>query len=49
MTLLDRWQGVMMNNYGTPPLALASGEGAMVERLMYADTGRNVKGLICVI
>ncbi len=22
--LLDRWQSVMMNNYGTPPLALAS-------------------------
>lgn len=30
MTLLDRWQAVMMNNYGTPPLALATGEGAMV-------------------
>lgn len=29
-TLLDRWQGVMMNNYGTPPLALVSGEGAVV-------------------
>jgi acetylornithine/N-succinyldiaminopimelate aminotransferase len=29
-TLLNRWQAVMMNNYGTPPLALASGEGAMV-------------------
>ncbi len=29
-TLLDRWQSVMMNNYGTPPLALASGEGALV-------------------
>ena len=28
--LLDRWQAVMMNNYGTPALALASGEGAMV-------------------
>jgi acetylornithine aminotransferase len=28
--LLNRWQAVMMNNYGTPPLALASGEGAMV-------------------
>ena len=28
--LLDRWQAVMMNTYGTPPLALASGEGAMV-------------------
>jgi len=29
-TLLDRWQGVMMNNYGTPPLALVSGDGAVV-------------------
>ncbi len=28
--LLDRWSAVMMNNYGTPPLALASGEGAIV-------------------
>ena len=27
-TLLQRWSGVMMNNYGTPPLALASGAGA---------------------
>lgn len=30
MTLLDRWQSVMMDNYGTPPLALVSGEGAVV-------------------
>ena len=30
MTLLDRWQAVMMDNYGTPPVALASGAGAMV-------------------
>lgn len=30
MTLLDRWQAVMMDNYGTPPLALASGDGAVV-------------------
>lgn len=30
MTMLDRWQSVMMNNYGTPPLALASGDGAVV-------------------
>lgn len=29
-SLLDRWQAVMMNNYGTPPLALASGIGAEV-------------------
>jgi len=30
VTLLDRWQAVMMDNYGTPPLALVSGEGAVV-------------------
>ena len=30
MTMLRRWDAVMMNNYGTPPLALASGEGAVV-------------------
>src|SRR5690349_7745087 len=29
-TLLQRWSGVMMNNYGTPPLALASGDGSVV-------------------
>ena len=28
--LLDRWSAVMMNNYGTPPLALAGGHGAVV-------------------
>ena len=26
----QRWQAVMMNNYGTPPVALASGDGAVV-------------------
>ena len=26
----DRWQAVMMNNYGTPPIALERGEGAYV-------------------
>jgi acetylornithine/N-succinyldiaminopimelate aminotransferase len=26
----QRWEAVMMNNYGTPPVALASGEGAVV-------------------
>ena len=26
----QRWQAVMMNNYGTPPIALASGNGAVV-------------------
>lgn len=30
MTVLDRWQTVMMNNYGTPPLTLVSGDGAVV-------------------
>ena len=29
-TLLDRWKVVMMDNYGTPPLALAAGAGAVV-------------------
>lgn len=28
--LLERWSGVMMNNYGTPPLVLATGDGAVV-------------------
>ncbi|QZT65102.1 acetylornithine transaminase [Mycolicibacterium austroafricanum] len=28
--LLHRWSAVMMNNYGTPPLALAGGDGAVV-------------------
>lgn len=30
MTLSTRWEAVMMNNYGTPPLALAAGDGAVV-------------------
>ncbi len=30
MSLRQRWEAVMMNNYGTPPLALASGDGAVV-------------------
>ena len=29
-TLQQRWDAVMMSNYGTPPLALASGEGAVL-------------------
>ncbi|HEY7054416.1 MAG TPA: acetylornithine transaminase, partial [Mycobacterium sp.] len=29
-SLTQRWETVMMNNYGTPPLALASGDGAVV-------------------
>ena len=28
--LRQRWEAVMMNNYGTPPVALASGDGAVV-------------------
>jgi acetylornithine aminotransferase len=30
MTLQSRWEAVMMNNYGTPPLSLVSGDGAVV-------------------
>jgi acetylornithine/N-succinyldiaminopimelate aminotransferase len=30
MSLSQRWEAVMMKNYGTPPVALASGEGAVV-------------------
>ena len=26
--MAKRWAGVMMDNYGTPPLALAAGRGA---------------------
>lgn len=29
-TLRQRWEAVMMNNYGTPPVALASGDGAVL-------------------
>jgi acetylornithine/N-succinyldiaminopimelate aminotransferase len=29
-SLLDRWSAVMMHNYGTPPVALVSGDGAVV-------------------
>jgi acetylornithine/N-succinyldiaminopimelate aminotransferase len=29
-TMRTRWEAVMMNNYGTPPVALASGDGAVV-------------------
>lgn len=29
-TLQERWSAVMTNNYGTPPLALVSGDGAVV-------------------
>jgi acetylornithine/N-succinyldiaminopimelate aminotransferase len=30
ISLQERWRAVMMDNYGTPPLALASGDGAVV-------------------
>ncbi|GFG48954.1 aspartate aminotransferase family protein [Mycolicibacterium agri] len=30
MTLIQRWESVMMKNYGTPPLTLVSGDGAVV-------------------
>ncbi|NUT37388.1 MAG: aminotransferase class III-fold pyridoxal phosphate-dependent enzyme, partial [Hamadaea sp.] len=30
MTLLDRWQQSLANNYGTPTVGLVSGEGAVV-------------------
>ncbi|MCX6433495.1 MAG: acetylornithine transaminase [Actinobacteria bacterium] len=30
MTWSERWQGALMNNYGTPPLMLVRGEGARV-------------------
>jgi acetylornithine/N-succinyldiaminopimelate aminotransferase len=29
-TIKQRWEAVMMNNYGTPPMALATGDGAVV-------------------
>src|SRR6266511_2425302 len=29
-TLIERWPGAVMNTYGTPPLALVRGEGAVV-------------------
>nr|WP_255362172.1 acetylornithine transaminase [Mycobacterium sp. 852002-10029_SCH5224772] len=29
-TMRQRWEAVMMNNYGTPAMALASGDGAVV-------------------
>jgi acetylornithine aminotransferase len=29
----QRWEAVMMNNYGTPPVALATGDGAVVTDL----------------
>jgi acetylornithine aminotransferase len=40
VSLQDRWSAVMMNNYGTPPVALVSGDGAVVtdaENRSYVD------------
>jgi acetylornithine/N-succinyldiaminopimelate aminotransferase len=37
MTLIDRWSQSMMDNYGTPSLALVRGEGAV----LYAEDGKS--------
>jgi acetylornithine/N-succinyldiaminopimelate aminotransferase len=42
MNLVDRWQQSMMDNYGTPGLALVRGEGAVV----WDDTGRSYVDLL---
>jgi acetylornithine/N-succinyldiaminopimelate aminotransferase len=42
MSLVDRWQQSMMDNYGTPPLALVRGEGAVV----WDDSGRSYVDLL---
>ncbi|MCZ7424347.1 acetylornithine transaminase [Micromonospora sp. WMMA1949] len=41
-TLLQRWNATMMDNYGTPPLALVSGSGAVV----VDETGREYVDLL---
>jgi acetylornithine/N-succinyldiaminopimelate aminotransferase len=41
-SLIDRWQQSMMDNYGTPPLALVRGEGAVV----WDDAGRSYVDLL---
>ncbi|MFI5836914.1 acetylornithine transaminase [Micromonospora sp. NPDC051300] len=41
-TLLRRWSATMMDNYGTPPLALVAGSGAVV----VDDTGREYVDLL---
>lgn len=40
--LVDRWSQSMMDNYGTPPLALVRGEGAVV----YDEAGRSYVDLL---
>ena len=42
MTLVERWSQSMMDNYGTPPLALVRGEGAVVTD----ETGRQYVDLL---
>ncbi|MFG1718990.1 acetylornithine transaminase [Micromonospora chalcea] len=41
-TLVQRWHATMMDNYGTPPLALVSGSGAVVTD----ETGREYVDLL---
>ncbi|GGS08800.1 acetylornithine aminotransferase [Micromonospora fulviviridis] len=41
-TLVERWGAAMMDNYGTPPLALVSGSGAVV----VDETGREYVDLL---
>ncbi|MFC0100475.1 acetylornithine transaminase [Micromonospora marina] len=41
-TLVQRWNATMMDNYGTPPLALVSGTGAVV----VDETGREYVDLL---
>jgi acetylornithine/N-succinyldiaminopimelate aminotransferase len=42
VTLLDRWQQSMMDNYGTPTLALVRGQGAVV----WDETGKSYLDLV---
>jgi acetylornithine/N-succinyldiaminopimelate aminotransferase len=45
MTLADRWTQSMLNNYGTPPLALVRGAGAVV----YDEAGRSYVDMLAGI
>ncbi|HET6529034.1 MAG TPA: acetylornithine transaminase [Actinoplanes sp.] len=42
VSLINRWQQSMMDNYGTPPLALVTGEGAVLT----AEDGRTYVDLL---
>jgi acetylornithine aminotransferase len=42
MTLVERWQQSVMNNYGTPPIGLVRGEGAVV----WDESGRSYVDLL---